>query len=223
MVTLRKPWLVGLLVLALVVYVSMWLGWASGWGWLHTIDSSSLLALHRFGTGHPAWLTFWNVFCTVFGPLGFRLIVLVPIVLAVVRRQWRVAVFLFVCVELSGLLTLVAKAAANRPRPETAFVVAASSSFPSGHALCAMAGVLAISVVVLPMIRRAWWPLFIATGVAIVVTVGFGRVALNVHNPSDVVAGWALGYVYFVGCLLLLVPRQVKAAVETPAALGSAP
>jgi membrane-associated phospholipid phosphatase len=46
---------------------------------------------------------------------------------------------------------------------------------------------------------------------------------LNVHNPSDVIAGWALGYVYFVGCLLLLVPWRVKAAVGTPAALGSAP
>jgi membrane-associated phospholipid phosphatase len=222
-VTLRKPWLVGLLALALVVYVTMWLGWALRWGWLLGFDLSALAALHRFGTDHPAWLTFWSVFCTVFGPLGFRLIALVPIGLAVARREWRVAVFLFFCVELSGIVTELAKAAANRPRPATAFVVAPSSSFPSGHALCATAGVLALSAVLLPMVRRSLWPWVIAAGTVTVVAVGFGRVVLNVHNPSDVVAGWALGYVYFVACLLILVRWRVTAADETPAALGSAP
>ena len=35
---------------------------------------------------------------------------------------------------------------------------------------------------------------------SIVLSVGIGRVALNVHHLSDVVAGWALGFLYFVGC-----------------------
>ena len=42
-----------------------------------------------------------------------------------------------------------------------------------------------------------------------------GRVVLNVHHPSDVVAGWARGYAYFVGCLLLV--ERVSAAAGTPA------
>ena len=52
--------------------------------------------------------------------------------------------------------------------------------------------------------------------------IGIGRVVLNVHHPTDVVAGWALGYAYFVACLLVVPPsRPVTVTDETPAALGT--
>jgi membrane-associated phospholipid phosphatase len=44
-----------------------------------------------------------------------------------------------------------------------------------------------------------------------------------VLGPSDVLAGWALGYAYFVACLLLVPPsRPVTVTDETPAAPGTA-
>ncbi|MGH9480074.1 MAG: phosphatase PAP2 family protein, partial [Terriglobales bacterium] len=39
--------------------------------------------------------------------------------------------------------------------------------------------------------------------------VGFGRVALNVHHPSDVLGGWALGYLYFAVCAWVIRPGAV--------------
>ena len=87
---------------------------------------------------------------------------------------------------------------------------ASSSSFPSGHALCVSAAVLALSVIVLPLIRRELWGWVIATGVLDRLRrSGSGRVVLNVHNPSDVLAGWALGYMWFAACLLVL-RRQTR-------------
>jgi membrane-associated phospholipid phosphatase len=221
--TLRKSWLVGLAAVACVGYAAMWLGWALEWRPVVGFDASSLDALHRYGAHHLRWLHYWNLFCTVFGPLGFRVIASVPIALALLRRRWRVAGFLFVTVELSGLLTELAKAAAGRPRPASAFVIADSTSFPSGHALCSMAGVLALGVVLLPLVRASLRPWLIALGALLVVAVGFGRVVLNVHNPSDVLAGWALGYLYFALCLLVFRPGPLRVAGETPAALGNAP
>ena len=32
--TLRKPWVVGLAVLAAAVYLALWVGWSMQWGWL---------------------------------------------------------------------------------------------------------------------------------------------------------------------------------------------
>jgi membrane-associated phospholipid phosphatase len=55
------------------------------------------------------------------------------------------------------------------------------------------------------------------------VAIGIGRVVLNVHHPSDVLAGWSLGYAYFVACLLMVPPtRPVTVVDETPAAPGIA-
>jgi membrane-associated phospholipid phosphatase len=128
-----------------------------------------------------------------------------------------------ISVELTGLITEIAKHAANRPRPVTALVSAPSSSFPSGHALGVMVGVLALLTVVLPVIHRPLRVWLVAIGILTVIAIGVGRVVLNVHHPSDVVAGWALGYAYFVACVLMVPPsRPVTVTDETPAALDTA-
>jgi undecaprenyl-diphosphatase len=209
--------LTALALLAAAVYATMWCGWALGWSWVVGPDASTLAVGRRIGVEHHAWVTFWNAWCTVFSPVTIRLATMGFIVYALVKRRVRVAVFLFVSVELSAVLTEVAKQLADRPRPETAMVDALSTSFPSGHALGTMVAVLALAVVFLPRIRRGLRPWVAAAGVVIVLTVGAGRVALNVHHLSDVVAGWALGYLHFACCLVILRGASVRATDETPA------
>jgi len=222
-VTTRKTWLIASAALAVAVFALLWVGYASKWAWLATIDASLLNAGHRYAVDHPGWVTAWDVFCTVLGPTAFRLLTLVLIVFALVRRNLRVAMFLVISVELTGIITEIAKYAASRPRPSTALVTALSSSFPSGHALGVVAAVLALLTVVLPVVRRPLRCWLIALGAVVVIAVGVGRVVLNVHYPSDVIAGWAFGYAYFVACLLMVPPsRPVTVADETPATLDTA-
>jgi membrane-associated phospholipid phosphatase len=221
-VTPRRAFLIASAALAVVVFALMWIGYASNWAWLATIDGSLLEAGHRYAVDHPGWVTAWDVFCTVLGPTAFRLLTLVVIVFALVRRNVRIAMFLVISVELAGIVTEIAKYAADRPRPATALVTALSSSFPSGHALGVMVAVLALLTVLLPVVRRPLRGWLLALGALVVFAIGVGRVALNVHYPTDVIAGWALGYAYFVACLLMVPPaRPVTVADETPAALGT--
>jgi membrane-associated phospholipid phosphatase len=213
--TPHKTWLLWSAAVAVALYALMWIGYVLQWNWLTTIDSSALLALHA----RPGWVTAWDLFCTVLGPTAFRLLALVVIVVALVRRNLRVALFLVISVELGGLVTDIAKQAADRPRPSTALVSAHSTAFPSGHAVGVTIGVLALLTVVLPVVRRPLRGSLVALGAVIVIAIGVGRVVLNVHHPSDVLAGWALGYAYFVACLLMLPPtRPITEADETPAA-----
>jgi undecaprenyl-diphosphatase len=168
-------------------------------------------------------VTAWDVFCTALGPTSFRLVSLVVIVVALARRNVRVAMFLLITVELSGLVIEVAKRAADRPRPATAFVDAQATAFPSGHALGVIIGVLALLIVTLPVTRRPLRPWLIALGALVVIAIGIGRVVLNVHHPSDVLAGWALGYAYFALCLLMVSPsRPITQPDEIPEAPGTA-
>lgn len=223
MVIPRKSWLIVSAALAVAVYALLWIGYASHWNWVTTIDSALLTDGHRYSAAEPGRVTAWNVFCTVLGPTAFRLLTVVLIIYSLVRRNLRVAMFLVISVELSGIITEIAKYAASRPRPTTALVTALSTSFPSGHGLGVMVGVLALLTVVLPVVRRPLRAWLVALGALIVVAIGIGRVVLNVHYPSDVVAGWALGYAYFVACLLMIPPtRPVTVADETPAALDTA-
>jgi undecaprenyl-diphosphatase len=215
-----------LVVLALALYALMWAGWELGWSWVVGPDDLALAAAGRAAVEHRGWVIFWDVWCTVFSPLSFRLLALGLIVVALLRRsdsspaRWapagprRVALFLFLSVELSGLVTEIAKWLADRPRPATAMVHALGTSFPSGHALGSMVAMLAFAVVLGPLVRGRLRPPAIVAAVLVVVMVGVGRVALNVHHSSDVLAGWALGYLYFVACLPVLGHRDAVTATD---------
>jgi membrane-associated phospholipid phosphatase len=219
----HKRWLLGSAVAAIALYALLWIGYVLQWNWLAAIDTSALDHFYRYGVRRPDWMTAWNVFCKLLGPTAFRLFSLIAIVVALTRRNLRVAMFLLISVEHSGLVIEAAKAAANRPRPATALVLAPTTAFPSGHALGVMVGVLALLTVGLPLVSpplRGW---LVAAGVAIVVAIGLGRVVLNVHHPSDVLAGWALGYAYFAVCMLMVSPsRPITEADEIPEAPGIA-
>lgn len=204
----RRRTVAALLALAAAVgYALLWVGYRQGWGWLAAADSSTLRAGYAVGVEHPAWVRFWDVVSTVFAPAAFRLLGMAAAVAAVVRRRLRSALFVLVCVEPSGLIIALAKGLADRPRPVTALVASGSSSFPSGHALGVMVGVAALLAVARPVLNRRTWLAAVAVGALVVVAVGVARVALNMHHPSDVLAGWALGYLYFAVCVRLLKPE----------------
>lgn len=209
-------------IAAAVVYAVMWIGDQRNWAWLAAVDWWLLDALYPIGADHPLWLTSWNVFCTVLGPLGFRIVGGVVIVWLLVRRHLRAALFLLASVEGSALVTEVAKQLADRPRPESAFVHAYGTSFPSGHAVGVMVGVLAFGTLLLPVVAARWRPTLIVVGALIVVLIGVGRVVLNVHHPSDVLAGWALGFLWYLACLRMLPPLPLTtSSAGTPEAPGS--
>jgi membrane-associated phospholipid phosphatase len=197
---------------ASVVYAVMWVGYCHSWGWLHRLDWSLLNAAHDVGIKHPVWVRFWNGVSLGLGPVPLRLAGMVAAVAAVVKRNVRAALVLLACAPLNGFVTSAAKRLVNRPRPSTMLASAASTSFPSGHALEAMAALLAMLAFLLPMMSRSMGRIAIAATALSVLSVGIARVALNVHYPSDVMAGWSLGYLYFLLCLLLFRPSPSAGA-----------
>ncbi|ORA70405.1 phosphatase PAP2 family protein [Mycobacterium heidelbergense] len=193
-------------VAAAVVYAVMWVGHRQDWSGLHRLDWSLLNAAHGVGVKHPAWVRFWDGVSVVLGPVSLRLLGIVAAVAALVKRNVRAALVLVACGPLSELVTWAAKGLANRPRPSTMLVAAPSTSFPSGHALEATAALLALLMFLVPMMSRSMGRVAIAVTALGLVLVGIARVALNVHHPSDVLAGWSLGYLYFLLCVVVFRP-----------------
>ena len=110
--------------------------------------------------------------------------VLLVLVFERARARWWIWIALMIAAPITeGLLKL----AIGRPRPESA-----SFGFPSGHvtAAAAFAGaVLYLSGALAPAPRR----LVRAVAIVGVILVGFARVMLRAHWPSDVLGGFTLG------------------------------
>ncbi len=119
--------------------------------------------------------------------------------------QRRVAFFVVVAAAGAVLWVTLLKLGFDRPRPDLVphIMSAETPSFPSGHSTAAAAIYLMLGALLARFqTRRLLRLFFVGLAVAITVLVGFSRVYLGVHWPSDVVAGWTLGGGWAVACWL---------------------
>lgn len=115
----------------------------------------------------------------------------VACVLAASKKYRFIGLTLLLALVLNYLVSnVLLKAIVARPRPcqinpaiHLLINCPGSFSFPSGHSSASFAGAM-----VLALTRFKYWPAFMALAVLI----GFSRLYLYVHFPSDVIAG-ALG------------------------------
>jgi len=147
--------------------------------------------------------------------LGYDILIveLVITVLVFLRIRWiRGAVWLGMSVAGALLLDLALKYAFHRPRPQPFFGDAPHSfSFPSGHALCSfvfyavLAGLLAARIRSIA-IRVALW----IAAALLIAAIGFSRIYLGVHYPSDVIAGYLAAALWVTTLLVLDRWRKVR-------------
>ncbi len=148
--------------------------------------------------------------------------VLIIIGLLVARRRGN-ALFFAVAIVGAGTLNQAAKLTFRRTRPDLWVSPSPEHtySFPSGHSMGSMAFVAALAVLAWPT-RWRWWAIIL--GGAFTFLVGFSRVYLGVHFPSDVVAGWCASLAWVLGVSQLAYGRLVKPRPRaTPAAAGPDP
>lgn len=102
-------------------------------------------------------------------------------------------------------LNLLVKMAFARPRPAlwVSLKPAFYYSFPSGHAMGSAAMVTALGFVLWR--RRGQWPAW-TLGPLFVLGVGWSRLYLGVHYPSDVLAGWTGSVGWVAGLHVLFSP-----------------
>ncbi|MGH8272300.1 MAG: phosphatase PAP2 family protein [Gammaproteobacteria bacterium] len=110
----------------------------------------------------------------------------------------------------AAVLLEIAKELVRRVRPHPWFGIhtPTSWSFPSGHSLDSTTCYLVFAVVLMALVRRRLPRGFIlAVAILLPLMIGFTRIYLGVHWPTDVLAGWVAGF-----CLALgLIASQRKA------------
>jgi undecaprenyl-diphosphatase len=121
--------------------------------------------------------------------------------LAFYLRGWRLsAVMLVISTAGSVFLTAVLKGVFRRARPEVvdSGYAAGFYSFPSGHATVAVGFYGALALILAYHLRGpARWAV-VLIGTAVVLLIGFSRLYLGVHYPTDVLAGFLAAPLWLV-------------------------
>jgi membrane-associated phospholipid phosphatase len=142
--------------------------------------------------------------------------VAVPVALltlgALLARQARLAAWIFAIAGLGSILlnrSLKPLLPRLRPALYLPLIQENTFSFPSAHALgsTVLYGMIAYLLAIRYPQRAIWIYLLTAILVAVV---GFSRLYLGVHWPTDVLAGWGVGFLWLITCITMLRLQQLE-------------
>ena len=177
--------------------------------WLYADTSQAVAGSARFWSRLGSWI-----------PL--TIVTLAAAVFLIFYRRRRAALLL-VMVFGGRLLEELQKLLIDRPRPgQSPHLEAVSSmSFPSAHAANSMITYVAIALL-LPVPHR-FRAIAVGIAVAISLQIGWSRVALGVHWPSDVIGGWAFATFWIIFCMRMAVERPDAETGEVDERRGTVP
>ena len=74
---------------------------------------------------------------------------------------------------------------------------------------------LTLAVLIARTVKDRWVRIYlVSVAIALTVVIGFSRVYLGVHWPTDVVAGWTVGGIWAAACSLVAKRLQSHKAIE---------
>lgn len=191
---MRRTLLLAIAALLALVLVAF----AVAQGWMAGVDGALLQAAAPIGDR-------WMAPITTLGDTVVRFAIAAVTAGALwLARDRAGAGFVIGAVVGGAAFNALLKSLFARPRPDLLphLDVVTSLSFPSGHSAGAavLGGVLAVAAIRHGAARGAAW----ALAALFALLVGVSRVALAVHWPSDVLAGWASGALWVALCAALL-------------------
>lgn len=170
--------------------------------------------LTQFDTGIRMWVNnyhtplanaFWQQYTSLFNAQATFAWSCGVSLLAFLTRDWHLGLQIAISIFGGIMFNHLIKILVRRPRPFTNVLMHYSGfSFPSGHSLTAVLVFGSIMIITSRWIHHQGWQ-YLIDGILIVLIlmIGFSRVFVGAHYPSDVLAGWSLGVAILTGLNLV--------------------
>ena len=151
-------------------------------------------------------LTTFMKFITSFCSLV--VMITIAIILVIILKRKNITVLIFGNMIFVIILNFILKLIFSRQRPLSYMLIDESGySFPSGHSMVGIAFYGMIIYITYKLIKKVWLRRIFTISLAVLIAlIGFSRIYLGVHYPSDVIAGFAFGYMFLI--LFLLIARK---------------
>lgn len=168
----------------------------------------------------PAWLQTAMIDVTALG--GVSVLTVLTLIVAgylVAVRKVSTAIFVGAAIAGGAVMSSLLKLGFARPRPDLVdhLVNVHNTSFPSGHAMNSAVVFLTLgSLLARTHEDRGVKVYLLGVAITLSLAVGFSRVYLGVHWPSDVIAGWAVGAAWAALCSLIAGWLQRRLSIEQP-------
>jgi undecaprenyl-diphosphatase len=157
---------------------------------------------------HQSGLNSFFIFITnsASRPYQYGILIFFSIIWLLAEKKWKEPLVLWVCLIGVRYGNHWFKISFERIRPEFERLIEINGySFPSGHAMISIAffGMLSYLLVQNYKILHSYKELVYGLTVLFVFLVGFSRVYLGVHYPTDVLGGYLAGGTWLLLCVLL--------------------
>ncbi|MBZ6001043.1 MAG: phosphatase PAP2 family protein [Leuconostoc gelidum] len=180
-------------ILAFSVFMSLLIGVKFQSQWLNNLNlAGQQLIQHRSVFADVSF-----TYITQLGSVTFTLILTVLLSLFFIyHQQYRLLAFLLVNVILfAGVVTQLIKYLVRNPRPIPQLLSEHGYSFPSGHTMIAILLYGTLIIIIQTKMQNSLLKyITIMMFLILIIAIPTSRIYVNVHYPSDILAGLALGY-----------------------------
>lgn len=215
------------LVVTTAVIVGLIVGFVLLAGWVTDAESDAtdawILRAMRTDAGDPIGPVWFEQAVLDLSALGAGAVATVIVILTVgylvLAGHPRHALLLVACALGTALAVNALKYGYERPRPSVVepLAIERGHSFPSGHTFLASAIYPTLAAVAAAASRRRRLQVFLFGGAALIaLLVGWTRVYIGVHYPTDVLGGWTLGLAWALALFAASRLLQKKGVVEQP-------
>jgi membrane-associated phospholipid phosphatase len=168
-----------------------------------SFDTTFLLWIHQFA--NPVADQVMLAITQLGNPNVVIPIAIITLIFLWLDRHYSEAKFFALACLGGAILNTGLKLVFSKPRPALwqRLIVETSYSFPSGHALGALVLYGAVAY-----LGTAYYPRFAGLiyggAIALTVLIGFSRLYLGVHWPTDILAGYGIGALWLIICIGML-------------------
>ncbi|MBP3191198.1 phosphatase PAP2 family protein [Natronogracilivirga saccharolytica] len=152
------------------------------------------------------------------GPTVLTLTIIFVVGYLLLKQNYRSATLVFIATAGGLLISLLLKDFFLRDRPDIvpALMVETSPSFPSGHSMLSAVVYLTLGSLLTRLETTSRIRIYtISIPIFITILVGFTRVLLGVHYPTDVLFGWTVGFFWASLCWFVMIVLQEQDIVES--------